>query len=95
MQVGDLLHAEPAEFTATDSAGHVITAPIVHFDDVGATARARLDVISWGETKAFTHLNRIDLEDYLGAVLKNVKRIVTFWPVLTTPKSCLKVKPRC
>lgn len=49
VQVGDLLHAEPAEFTATDSTGHVITAAIVHFDNVGATARARLDVISWGE----------------------------------------------
>lgn len=65
MQVGDLLHAEPAELTATDSTGHVITAAIVHFDNVGATARARLDVISWGERKVFTHLNVSDSADYV------------------------------
>lgn len=48
VQVGDLLHAEPAELTAADGAGHVIAAPVVHLDDVGATARAGLDIISWG-----------------------------------------------
>ena len=48
MQVGDLLHAEPAELTAAHGARHVVAAPIVHLDDVGATARTRLDVISWG-----------------------------------------------
>jgi len=47
VQVGDLLHAEPAELAAADGAGHVIAAPIVHLDDVGAAARAGLDVISW------------------------------------------------
>lgn len=46
MQVGDLLHAEPTELAATDGAGHVITAAIVHLDDVSATARTGLDVIS-------------------------------------------------
>ena len=46
MQVGDLLHAEPAELTAADSAGHVVTAAVVHLDDVGGAARARLDVIA-------------------------------------------------
>lgn len=55
VQVGYLLHAEPAEFAAAHGTGHVITAPIVHFDNVGAAARARLDVISWRETKAFTY----------------------------------------
>ena len=52
VQVRDLLHAEPAELAATDSAGHVVTAAVVHLDDVSAAPRARLDVISWGrETK--------------------------------------------
>ena len=46
MQVRDLLHAEPAELAATDGAGHVIAAPIVHLDDVGTTAGTGLDVIS-------------------------------------------------
>ena len=45
MQVGDLLHAEPAELAATHGAGHVITAAVVHLNDVGAAARTRLDVI--------------------------------------------------
>lgn len=47
VQVGDLLHAKPAELTAADGAGHVIAAAIVHLDDVGAAARTGLDVISW------------------------------------------------
>lgn len=47
MQVGDLLHAEPTELTAADGAGHVVTAPIIHLDDVGRAARARFDVITW------------------------------------------------
>lgn len=47
VQVGDLLHAEPAELTAADGAGHVIAASIVHLNDVGTTARAWLDVVSW------------------------------------------------
>lgn len=46
MQVRNLLHAEPAELTAADSTGHVITAPIIHLNDVGSTARTRLDVIT-------------------------------------------------
>lgn len=45
VQVGDLLHAQPAELTAADGAGHVIAAPVVHLDDVGTAARARLDVV--------------------------------------------------
>ena len=48
VQVGDLLHAEPAELTAAHGARHVVAAPIVHLDDVRTTARTRLDVISWG-----------------------------------------------
>ena len=47
MQVRDLLHAEPAELTATDGAGHVVTTAVVHLDDVSSTAWTRLDVISW------------------------------------------------
>lgn len=46
MQVRDLLHAEPAKLTAADSTGHVITAPVIHLDDVGSTAGTRLDVIT-------------------------------------------------
>lgn len=46
MQVGDLLHAEPAKLTATHSAGHVVTTTIVHFDDVSSAAGARLDVVA-------------------------------------------------
>lgn len=49
MQVGDLLHAEPAELAAADGAGHVVAAAVVHLDDVGAAAGAGLDVIGWGE----------------------------------------------
>lgn len=49
MQVGDLLHAEPAELAAADGAGHVVTAAVVHLDDVGAAAGAGLDVIGWGK----------------------------------------------
>lgn len=45
MQVGDLFHAEPAEFTATHCTGHVITASIIHFDNVSTTSWAWLDVI--------------------------------------------------
>ncbi len=54
VQVGDLLHAEPAELAAAHGAGHVIAAPIIHLDDVGATARAGLDVISWGKRKTLS-----------------------------------------
>lgn len=46
MQVRDLLHTQPAELAAADSTGHVITAPIIHFDDVGGTTRTRLDVVA-------------------------------------------------
>lgn len=46
MQVRDLLHTEPAKLTAADGAGHVITTPVVHFDDVGSAARAGLDVVT-------------------------------------------------
>lgn len=46
MQVGYFLHAQPAELAAADGAGHVITAAIVHLDDVGGTAWTWLDVIS-------------------------------------------------
>lgn len=102
VQVGDLLHAEPAEFAAAHGTGHVITAPIVHFDDVGAAARARLDVISWGQTEAFTHLNTKHLvHDFQLFGKKNVKRLIfwgalkTFCSVLITAKSCLKVTTCC
>lgn len=47
MQVRDFLHTQPAELTATHGAGHVITASVIHLDDVGATSRTGLDVISW------------------------------------------------
>ena len=49
VQVRDLLHAEPAELTATHRAGHVIAAAIVHFDDVSTATWTRLDVIRWGQ----------------------------------------------
>lgn len=46
VQVRDFLHAQPAELATTHSAGHVITASIVHLDDVGAAAWTWLDIIS-------------------------------------------------
>lgn len=51
MQVRDLLHTQPAELTATHSAGHVITAPIVHLNDVGRTAGTWLYVIGFRDTR--------------------------------------------
>lgn len=51
VQVGDLLHAEPAELAAADGAGHVVAAPVVHLDDVGAAAGAGLDVVGWGQKR--------------------------------------------
>ena len=45
MQVGDLLHAKPAELTAAHGTGHVVTAAVVHLDYVGATSWAGLDVV--------------------------------------------------
>ena len=51
VQVWDLLHAEPAELTAADSTGHVVTTAIVHLDDVSSTAWTWLDVISWEAKK--------------------------------------------
>lgn len=45
MQVRDLFHAEPAELTATHCTGHVITAAVVHLDNVSTASWARLDVI--------------------------------------------------
>ena len=50
MQVRDLLHAQPAELTAADGAGHVVTAAVVHLDDVGGAAGARLDVVGYTHT---------------------------------------------
>lgn len=47
VQVGDLLHAEPAELTAADGTGHVIAASIIHLNDIGTASRAWLDVVSW------------------------------------------------
>lgn len=49
MQIRDLLHTQPAELAATHRAGHVVTAPIVHLDDVSTATRTWLDVISYGE----------------------------------------------
>lgn len=49
MQVGDLLHAEPAELAAAHGTRHVVAAAVVHLDDVSAAAWARLDVIGCGE----------------------------------------------
>lgn len=46
VQVRDFLHTQPAKLAATHGAGHVITAPIIHLDDVGATSGTGLDVIS-------------------------------------------------
>lgn len=48
MQVRDLLHTQPAELTAAHCAGHVITAPIIHLNDVGRTAGTWLNVVSLG-----------------------------------------------
>lgn len=45
MQVGDFFHTEPTEFTATYCTGHMITAPIIHLDNVSTTSWAWLDVI--------------------------------------------------
>lgn len=47
VQVWDLLHTEPAELTATDGTGHVVTAAVVHLYDVSCTAWTRLDVVYW------------------------------------------------
>lgn len=49
MQIRDLLHTQPAELAATHGTGHMVTAPIVHLDDVSAATWTRLDVISYGE----------------------------------------------
>lgn len=69
VQVGDLLHAEPAELAAADGAGHVIAAAIVHLDDVGATAGAGLDVIGWGKKEVTSQLTLKEQFDTLGNVL--------------------------
>lgn len=53
MQVGDLLHAEPAELAAAHSAGHVIAAPVVHLDDVSSTAWAGLYIVCYTHTHTF------------------------------------------
>lgn len=53
MQVGDLLHAEPAELAAAHSAGHVIAAPVVHLDDVSSTAWAGLYIVCYTHTHIF------------------------------------------
>lgn len=49
VQVRDFLHTQPAELAATHSAGHVITASVIHLDDVGAASGTGLDVISCGD----------------------------------------------
>lgn len=66
MQVRDLLHAKPTELTAADGAGHVIAASVVHLDDVGCTARAWFDVITWCRIK-----HRLNI------VLKMIKLLCT------------------
>lgn len=48
MQVRDLLHAQPAELTSTHGAGHVVTAAIIHLDNVGTATRAWLDIVRCG-----------------------------------------------
>ena len=48
VQVGDLLHAQPAELRAANGARHVVARAVVHLDDEGAAARARLDVACRG-----------------------------------------------
>lgn len=59
MQVGDFLHAEPTELTATDGAGHVITASIVHLEDVRRAARAWFDVVTLGRQVEDMELDKI------------------------------------
>lgn len=45
MQVRDLFHTKPTEFTATHCTGHMITASIIHLDNVSTASWAWLDVI--------------------------------------------------
>lgn len=45
VHVGDLLHAQPAELTGTHGAVHAVAAAIVGLHDVGAAARAGLDLL--------------------------------------------------
>lgn len=47
MEIRDFLHAKPAELSATNSTGHMITATIVHLYDEHLTAGARLDIVSY------------------------------------------------
>lgn len=56
MQVRNFLHAQPAELAATYGAGHVITAAVVHFDDVGTAAWTWLDVIGCQREKETSQL---------------------------------------
>ena len=49
MQVWDLFHTKPTEFTATHRAGHMITASIIHLDNVSTASWAWLNVVCWGE----------------------------------------------
>lgn len=53
VQVWNLLHTEPAKLTAAHSAGHVITAAVVHLDDVGTASGTGLDVIGWDKIRGF------------------------------------------
>ena len=43
MQVGDLLHAEPAELSLADAASHVVAGPIIHLDDEYVATGANLE----------------------------------------------------
>ena len=42
--VGNLLHTKPAELRRTHSARHVVARAVVHLDNEGTAARARLYV---------------------------------------------------
>lgn len=56
MQIRNFLHTQPTEFTATYSASHMITAAIVHFDNVGTAAGTWLDVIGCESEKKTSQL---------------------------------------
>ena len=44
MQIWNLFHTKPTEFSTTDSTGHVITRAIVHLDDESTTTWTWFDV---------------------------------------------------
>ena len=52
MQIGYLLHAQPAEFGTTHGAGHVVTGTIIQFNYESSTPRAWFHVLAVDQTLA-------------------------------------------